>query len=88
MASAQTVPIEVRFRLLDATDPYAELPPLAGAKVRLVLGQSPDWQKAEAGRRFVTDAKGEAHFTMDGFVDTRRQSRNIGFTPLSWSSRT
>jgi len=56
--------------------------------VRLVLGQSPDWQNPDAGHKFVTDEKGEAHFTMDGLIDKRWQSRNVGFTPLRMPSRT
>ena len=88
MASGQTVPIDVKFTLLDVKDPYATpFPPLAGATVRLVLGESPNWQHPDAGHKFVTDAKGEAHFTMDGLIDTRWRSRNIGFTPFSMPSR-
>ena len=72
MASAQTVPNDVKFTLLDVKDPYATpFPPLAGATVRLVLGESPNWRHPDAGHKFVTDAKGEAHFTMDGLIDTR-----------------
>src|SRR5882724_8726476 len=88
MASAQTVPIDVSFTLLDLKDPYAyPVPPLADAAVRLVLGESPDWQNPDAGHKFVTDANGDAQFTMDGLIDTRWRSRNIGFTPFSWPSR-
>jgi len=88
MASAQTVPIDVKFTLLDLQDPYATpVPPLAGAVVRLVLGESPTWQNPDAGHEFVTDANGESHFTMEGVIDTRCRSRNIGFTPLRMSLR-
>src|SRR5580658_5128513 len=84
MAGAQTVPIGVDFTLLDVKDPYnPPYPPLAGETVRLVLGQSPDWQNPDAGHKFVTDEKGEAHFTMDGLLDPVWRWRNVGFTPLS-----
>jgi hypothetical protein len=83
MAGAQTVPIGVDFTLLDVKDPYnPPYPPLAGETVRLVLGQSPNWQNHDAGHKFVTDEKGEAQFTMDGLIDTHWTARNIGFTPL------
>ncbi len=88
LASAQTVPIDVQFKLVSMKDNYdAEPAPVVGETVRLVLGERPDWQNADAGRKFVTDAKGEAHFVMDALIDTRSRSRNIGFTPFSKSSQ-
>jgi hypothetical protein len=48
-----------------------------------VLGPSPDWQDANAGHRFVTDAKGEAHFTSPGIVDRRWRMVPYGMTGLS-----
>ena len=89
MAFAQAVqPIDVKFKMLDMSDPYAfSETPLPGAKVRLVLGKSPNWQDAGAGCAFGTDARGEARFVMDGLIDKQWQSRNIGFTPFSWPSR-
>jgi hypothetical protein len=84
MARAQTVPIRVDFTFLDAKDPYATpYPPLAGETVRLVLGESPTWQNPDAGHKFVTDEKGEAHFTMDGLIDPRWQWKGIALTPFS-----
>src|SRR5258708_18019292 len=84
MASAQTVPIDVKFTLLDVKDPYTTpFPPLAGATVRLGLGDNPHWQHPHAGPKFVTDAKGAAHFTMDGLIDTPCPARHISVTPLS-----
>jgi len=80
MASAQTLPINVDFTFLDVQ--VSDSPPLAGATVRLVLGQSPNWQNPDAGHTFVTDAKGEAHFTMDGAIDNRWSSRSMGFLPF------
>lgn len=87
MASAQTTPIDVEFKLLDLVDRYRPPEPLPHATVRLVLGAGPDWQDADTGYRFTTDAHGEAHFTLDGVIDTRWRSRNIGFTPFSWPAR-
>jgi len=81
MASAQNVPIEVSFTLLDV------LEPLPGATVRLVLGASSDWQNANAGHKFVTDSKGEAHFTMDGIIEKRWRSQSIPFTPFRFPIR-
>ncbi len=88
MARAQTVPINVDFTLLDVVDAYkTPYPPLAGETVRLVLGESRDWQNPDAGHKFVTDEKGEAHFTMNALIDPRWRWRNIGFTPLSMPVR-
>lgn len=86
-ASAQVTPINVQFKLISMKDNYdADPAPVVGETVRLVLGEKSDWQNADAGRKFVTDKKGEAHFVMDGLIDSRSRSRNIGFTPFSsWS---
>lgn len=87
-ASAQTTPVDVQFKLIGMTDNYdADPPPLPGETVRLILGETPDWQSPNAGHRFVTDSKGEARFTMDVPLDSRIRSRNIGFTPFSSYSR-
>jgi hypothetical protein len=75
--------IDVNFSLLSMKDNYSQPDPLPGAIVRPVLGAGPDWQNPTAGRKFVTDDKGEAHFTMDGLIDMRWRSRNVGFTPFS-----
>jgi hypothetical protein len=83
-----TVPISVTFKLLEEKNAYPPEEPIPGAEVRLVLGSTPDWQNPDAGHRFVTDSKGEAHFEMHGLIDRRTQSRNIGFTPFSLPSRT
>jgi hypothetical protein len=83
MASAQIIPINVEFTFLDVSDSYINpFPPIPGATVRLVLGQTANWQNPDAGHKFVTDEKGEAHFTMDGLVDTRWSSRSMGFLPF------
>jgi hypothetical protein len=89
MASAQTAPIDVQFQMLAMKDNYDATPaPVAGAAVRLVLGDRADWQEAHAGHEFVTNEKGEARFTMEAPIDSHTRSRNIGFTPFSKSSRT
>lgn len=85
--SEDTVPIDVQFTMLDVKDPYEAPEPLPGAHIRLVLGEGPNWRDADAGHRFVTDARGEARFTMNGLIDTDWRSRNIGFTPFSLPSR-
>jgi hypothetical protein len=88
-ASAQVTPIDVQFKLVAMKDNYdAEPAPLAGVSARLVLGDAAGWQEPDAGHRFVTDAKGEARFTVEAAPDARIRSRNIGFTPFSLPSRT
>jgi hypothetical protein len=75
--------------LYDVKDAYGpQDAPLPGAKVRLVLGATPDWQSPGAGHSFVTDEKGEAHFTMPGLIDKQWISQNVGFTPFSIPVRT
>ena len=54
---AQPVPLDVTFKLTDL-----DYKPVAGAPVRIVFGSDLDWQAPNAGRRFVTDAKGEHRF--------------------------
>jgi len=86
--STQATPVDVQFKLIGTTDNFdADPPPVVGETVRLVLGETPDWQNPGAGRQFVTDSKGEARFTMDVPLDSRIRSRNIGFTPFSSYSR-
>jgi hypothetical protein len=82
-AKAQPVPLDVNFKMIDI-----ENKPLAGVPVRLVFGSGPEWQSPNAGNRFVTDAKGEAHFTTKVVIERRWQSQNVGFTPLSVPIRT
>lgn len=57
LLSAQTIPIDVTFKLMEQG--HFDEEPLPGAKVRLVLGESPNWRNGDAGHTFVTDAKGE-----------------------------
>lgn len=67
----QAIQLEVQFKLTDL-----EYHPLAGQKVRVVLGNE-DWQAASAGHAFQTDANGEGHFTAPAVLD-RRWRRPLG----------
>jgi len=80
----ETVTVDVEFKLTELERMDC---PLANVPVRLVLGQSADWQDPNAGQRFVTDAKGEAHFTAPGIVDRRWQMVNVAMTGLSVPKR-
>jgi hypothetical protein len=53
IARSQAVTLDVSFRLTDL-----DYKPLRGVPVRLVFGSDPDWQGANSGHRFVTDASG------------------------------
>jgi hypothetical protein len=77
------VPIDLDFLLIDI-----ENQPLAGHTVRLIFGEGQDWQGPNSGNRFVTDAEGKAQFTTSAVLDKVWQWVNIGFTPLSWPTRT
>jgi len=80
-AAAETVALDVAFRLTDPDDR-----PLAGVPVRLVLGVA-DWQAPDAGVRIVTGGDGTAHFTTPATIDRRWHWTNAGFTPLAIPSR-
>ena len=76
-AHAQPVTLEVTYKLTDL-----EYRPLANVPVRLVFGSDPDWQNAGTGKRVVTDAQGEAHFTTNVTLDTRQRKYPTNF----WTS--
>jgi len=80
---AQPVSLEVEFKLTDL-----EYKPLPGQPVRLVFGDSGDWQSPNAGNRFATDSNGEARFTTQTVIDRRWRPVNVGFTGLSLPTRT
>jgi hypothetical protein len=82
-ARSQSLPLDVSFKLTDI-----EYKPLAAQTVRLVFGDTKDWQEPAAGSRFVTDDNGEAHFSTRAGVSRRVQWIPIGFTPFSWPTRT
>ena len=65
-AAAQSVPVDVSFKLTDL-----DYKPLANVPVRIVFSSDAGWRNANAGRRIVTDAKGEAHFTANVAIDKR-----------------
>ena len=63
-AGDDRVALTVEFKLTDL-----EYKPLPSAPVRLVFGSTPDWQGADAGHRFVTDASGAHRFTTSVVLD-------------------
>lgn len=67
-ARAEKVTVDVSFKMTELEKPDH---PLADVPVRLVLGAAKGWQAPDAGHSFKTDAKGEAHFTMEGEIDQR-----------------
>jgi hypothetical protein len=82
LARAQNVTLDVEFKLTDL-----EYKPLPGQAVRLVFGADKDWQAPNVGNRFVTDANGQAVFTVPTVLDRRWTSVPIGFTGLSKPTR-
>ena len=81
---SQTVTVDVQFKMTEFEKPDSRL---VGVPVRLVVGEVPDWQGPNAGHRFVTDAQGEAAFTMMGVVDRRWRMVPYGMTGLSFPRR-
>jgi len=79
-AAAQTVPLDVSFKLTDL-----DYKPLAGVPVRIVFASDAGWQNANAGRRIVTDAKGEAHFTASVAIDKRLRKMPTNFVDSLFS---
>jgi hypothetical protein len=71
---AGVVTLEVAFKLTDL-----DYKPLVGVPVRVVFASNPDWQKAESGHRFVTDANGEAHWTGDVMLTDRTRKHPTNF---------
>jgi hypothetical protein len=67
---AQTVPVDVAFKMTELEKPDR---PLAGVPVRLVLGEMFNWQGLTAGHRFVTSLWPEwAPYAMTGLSFPRR----------------
>ena len=69
-APAVDVALDVTFKLTDL-----DYKPLAGVPARVVFGSEPNWQNPNAGHRFVTDAKGEAHFSAQ--VDLEEKMKKV-----------
>jgi hypothetical protein len=69
-AQSMTVALDVTFKLTDL-----DYKPLAGVPARVVFGSEPNWQNPNAGHRFVTDAKGEAHFSAQ--VDLEEKMKKV-----------
>ena len=80
-AAVQTVPVDVSFKLTDL-----DYKPLANVPVRIVFSSDPGWQSANAGRRIVTDAKGEAHFTANVAIDKRLRKLPTNFVDSLFST--
>ncbi len=82
-AAAQPVSVEVDFRLtqLDNTTP------IAGAEVRLVLGEGVDARLPGSGQRFSTDAEGRARLTMPAAIERRWISVPVAQTGVSLPRR-
>ena len=53
--------------------------PLPDQSVRLVFGGGADWQRPEAGQRFVTGTKGDASYTTMAVVDEVSRKRPTNF---------
>jgi hypothetical protein len=85
LISSQVVTVDVTFTLTELEKPDSRL---AGVPVRVVLGEGDDWQGPDAGHRFVTDSKGEAHFTVQGIVDRPIRMLPVAMTGLSTPKRT
>lgn len=79
-AAAQTVPLDVSFMLTDLGNK-----PLAGVPVRIVFGSDQGWERANVGRRIVTDAKGEAHFTAPVVIDKKLRKMPTNFVDSLFS---
>jgi hypothetical protein len=63
-AGDDRVVLTVEFKLTDLDGT-----PLPSAPARLVFGSTADWQGANAGHRFVTDARGTHRFTTSVVLD-------------------
>lgn len=82
-AAQPPVMLTVDFRLTRLESDEA----IAGAAVRLVLGEAEDIRMPGAGRRFVTDADGRARLTMPVVMDRRWISVPVAQTGLSTPRR-
>src|SRR5262245_11774688 len=68
------VPLAVRFKLTDL-----DYKPIPQANVRLVFGSDKNWQDANAGTRFVTDANGEYTFTTKVVPDRQMKQKPTNY---------
>jgi hypothetical protein len=76
-----SVPIEVRFTLLDADGK-----PVAGVPVRLVLATGSGWQRADAGSQVTTNESGEIRWSTRGLPEARRRKMPTNFFTQSTSA--
>ena len=73
-ATAQPVTLDVTFKLTDL-----DYKPIANAPVRIVFGADKDWLAPGAGRKIVTDAKGEARFSAPVTLERRMKKKPTNF---------
>ena len=73
-AAAEPVALDVTFKLTDL-----DYKPIANAPVRVVFGSEKDWQAPGAGRKIVTDAKGEARFSAPVTLERRMKKKPTNF---------
>src|SRR5262245_55768342 len=74
LARAEPATVAVRFKLTNL-----EYQPIAGVKVRLILGRAGDWQAKDAGDVFVTDANGEHRIETHLPLEQRMTKRPTNF---------
>ena len=73
-ATAQPVTLDVTFKLTDL-----DYKPIANAPVRIVFGADKDWLAPGAGRKIVSDAKGEARFSAPVTLERRMKKKPTNF---------
>jgi hypothetical protein len=73
-AAAQPVSLDVAFKLTDL-----DYKPIANAPVRVVFGSEKGWLAPGAGRKIVTDAKGEARFSAPVTLERRMKKKPTSF---------
>lgn len=73
-ATAQSVTLDVTFKLVDL-----DYKPIPNSPVRVVFGSDKDWRAPAAGRRIVTDAKGEARFSAPVTLERRMRKKPTNF---------
>lgn len=68
------VTLDVTVKLTDL-----DYKPIPNVPVRVVFGSEKDWQAPGAGRRIVTDAKGEARFSAPVTLERRTKKKPTNF---------
>jgi hypothetical protein len=76
---SEAVPLLVRFKLTDL-----ESRPIAGARVRVVVGVAKGWQGADSGHRFTTNSQKDYQFeTLAPLLRCSRKRPSDFFTGLA-----